>query len=299
MDIQWFPGHMAAARKGIAQSLAHIDLVIELCDARIPGTSRNPLLQALRLARQRPVLLLLNKSDLADPRSTQLWLAHWSAQPGLSALAVSCRKPGGSARIIAACKRLAPHRNTPDKPLRIMIAGIPNVGKSTLINILAQQRLARVGDEPAITKSQQRIDLSSQISLLDTPGLLWPKIDHPEDGWRLAATRAIGILAVPEREVALALIGYVHRTYPKTLSDRYAIDPQFSGGCEDILDHIARYRGCLLRGGILDTLKAARLVLDDFRTGTLGRISLETPTSLSTRIPVAQTPDEDIVQRPL
>jgi len=193
MSIQWFPGHMNAARKKAAESMEKVDLVIEVLDGRVPQASSNPMIEALRLARQRPCLKLLNKSDLSDPEATRAWIAHYAKQPQVHAVAISCRKPADVAKIPALALKLAPHRGTNLKPLRVMIMGIPNVGKSTLMNALLKKRVAKVGDEPAVTKSQQRLYLGNNIVLIDTPGLMWPKIEHPTDGlmlWIIVAARS-------------------------------------------------------------------------------------------------------------
>ncbi|MDR2001283.1 MAG: ribosome biogenesis GTPase YlqF, partial [Zoogloeaceae bacterium] len=205
MAIQWFPGHMTSARKKAAETLAQVDVVIEVLDARCPEASSNPMIRELRMARQRPCLRLLNKADLADPAATADWIAHYNRQPDVKAVAISCKKSGDAAKVPALCQSLAPHRNDGTKPLRMMIMGIPNVGKSTLMNALVKRRVAAVGDEPAVTKQQQRIDLSPRLILFDTPGLMWPKIEHDADGYMLAASHAIGVNAVPEEEVATFL----------------------------------------------------------------------------------------------
>jgi ribosome biogenesis GTPase A len=190
MSIQWYPGHMTQARKKAAETLALADVVVEVLDARLPAASSNPMIHELRAFRQRPCLKLLNKADLADPAATKAWLDFYNAQPGVKAVAISCKKAGEAARIPALCQPLAPHRDSNLKPLRLMIMGIPNVGKSTLMNALVKKKVAKVGDEPAVTKSQQRIDLGPRLTLYDTPGMLWPKIAHPVDGLMLPATRS-------------------------------------------------------------------------------------------------------------
>ncbi len=173
---------MTSARKKAAETLAMADVVVEVLDARLPAASSNPMIHELRAFRQRPCLKLLNKADLADPEATKAWLRYFSEQPGVSAVAISCKKAGDVARIPALAQKLAPHRNDAVKPLRLMIMGIPNVGKSTLLNALVKKKVAAVGDQPAVTKSQQRIDISSRLTLYDTPGMLWPKIADPVDG---------------------------------------------------------------------------------------------------------------------
>ncbi|MGC1517953.1 MAG: ribosome biogenesis GTPase YlqF, partial [Azonexus sp.] len=205
MSIQWFPGHMTSARKKAAETLAMADVVVEVLDARLPQASSNPMIHELRAFRQRPCLKLLNKADLADPVATKAWLDYFAQQPDVKAVAISCKKPGDVARVPALAQQLAPHRNDAVKPLRLMIMGIPNVGKSTLLNAMVKKRVAAVGDQPAVTKSQQRIDISSRLTLYDTPGMLWPKIAHPVDGLMLAASHAIGVNAYIDIEVATFL----------------------------------------------------------------------------------------------
>jgi ribosome biogenesis GTPase A len=236
------------------------------------------MIQELRLFRQRPCLKLLNKADLADPAATQAWLDFYNRQKGVKAVAVSAKKAGDVAKITGLCQTLAPHRDDNFKPLRMMIMGIPNVGKSTLMNGLVKRKIAAVGDEPAVTKSQQSVVLSPRLTLVDTPGLMWPKIQHDSDGYMLAASHAIGRNAVLEEEVATFLAGILLERYPKLLAERYKF-PVEGLDAPGVLEAVARKRGCLLkgRGGELDLEKAAMLMLTDYRSGVLGRISLETP----------------------
>ena len=291
MPIQWFPGHMTSARKKAAETMARTDVVIEVLDARLPEASANPMIRELRLARQRPCLKLLNKSDLADPAVTAAWLDYYGRQPGVKAVAISCKKAGDAARVPALCRQLAPHRNDNVKPLRMMIMGIPNVGKSTLMNALIKRRVAAVGDEPAVTKSQQSFDLGPGMSITDTPGLMWPKIAYDSDGYMLAASHAIGRNAVIDEEVAVFLAGILRQRYPALLASRYKLDPE-SLDAVGIVETIAKKRGCIVkgRGGELDLEKAAMIFLTDYRSGALGRISLETPVTrqdmLATTIPM-------------
>jgi ribosome biogenesis GTPase A len=281
MTIQWFPGHMTSARKKAAETMALTDVVIEVCDARLPEASSNPMIRELRLHRQRPCLKLLNKSDLADPVVTQAWLDYYNSQPGVKAVAISSKKPGEAARVPSLCKGLAPHRNDGIKPLRMLIMGIPNVGKSTLMNALLKRRVAAVGDEPAVTKSQMCIDLGPTMSITDTPGLMWPKIKHDSDGFMLAASHAIGRNAVIDSEVATFLAGLLLRNYPALLAERYGIDVSEMDGV-GVVEAVAKKRGCIVkgrRGGELDLEKAGMVLLTDYRSGKLGRISLESPAS--------------------
>jgi ribosome biogenesis GTPase A len=280
MSIQWFPGHMNAARKKAAEAMEKVDLVIEVLDGRLPQASCNPMIEQLRVFRQRPCLKILNKSDLADPAATAAWLAYYNAQKNVNAVALSCKKPSDVAKIPKLCLALAPHRGTALKPLRMMIMGIPNVGKSTLMNALLKKRVAAVGDEPAVTKVQQRLYLNNNMVLIDTPGMLWPKIALPSDGLMLAASHAIGTNALIEEEVATYLAGQLLLRYPELLKARYGLDIGAAGfDGVSVVEGVAIRRGFLLRGGMVDLEKAAHTLLQDYRTGALGRISLETPQS--------------------
>jgi ribosome biogenesis GTPase A len=278
MSIQWFPGHMNAARKKAAETMEKADLVIEVLDARVPQASCNPMIEQLRRHRQRPCLKLLNKSDLADPAATQAWLDVFNRRMDVHAIALDSKKPQEVAKIPALCLKLAPHRGTPLKPLRIMIMGIPNVGKSTLMNALLKKRVAKVGDEPAVTKAQQRLYLGNNVVLIDTPGLMWPKIEHAAEGLMLAASHAIGSNALIEEEVAVFLAGVLLQRYPHLLAARYGYTTE---GIDAVaaVEGIAQRRGFRLKGGGADFEKAAHTLLQDYRSGALGRISLETPES--------------------
>jgi ribosome biogenesis GTPase A len=278
MSIQWFPGHMSLARKKAAETMEWVDVVIEVVDARLPEASSNPMIRTLREHRQRPALKLLNKADLADPAATKSWLEFYNQQKGIKAVALSCKKPADVARVTSYCQSIAPHRNDNTKPLRMMIMGIPNVGKSTLMNALVKRRVAAVGDEPAVTKSQQSVDLGAGMTITDTPGLMWPKIQYSSDGYMLAASHAIGTNEVMEEEVGAFLGDILLARYPMLLAARYgfALDGMDGPG---LIEAVAKRRGCLVKGGGLDREKASLILLDDYRSGTLGRISLETPAS--------------------
>lgn len=276
MAIQWYPGHMTSARKKAAETMALIDVVIEVLDARLPEASTNPIVRELRLHRQRPCLKVLNKSDLADPQVTRAWIDYYNRQDGVHAVALSSKNLAEVARIPSLCQRLAPHRSDNTKQLRMMIMGIPNVGKSTLMNALVKRKIAKVGDEPAVTKSQQVHQINVRQSITDTPGLMWPKIEYPSDGLMLAASHAVGRNAVIDEEVAVFLAGLLLARYPALLAQRYgfavdAIDPV------GVIEGVAKRRALRMRGGELDFEKASAVLLQDYRDGKLGRISLETP----------------------
>jgi ribosome biogenesis GTPase A len=283
MSIQWFPGHMSLARKKAAETMEFVDVVIEVVDARLPEASSNPMIRSLREHRQRPALKLLNKSDLADPAATKLWLDFYNRQKGVKAVALSSRNPGDVARVTGYCRELAPHRNDLTKQLRMMIMGIPNVGKSTLLNALVKRRVAAVGDEPAVTKMQTSFDLGPSMRITDTPGLMWPDIEHEADGYMLAASHAIGTNAVMEEEVAAHLGEILLARYPELLSARYGVAVDGLDG-PALIEAVARRRGCVVKGGGLDLEKAAILLLGDYRSGKLGRISLETPQTRSAMV---------------
>ncbi|WP_084452440.1 ribosome biogenesis GTPase YlqF [Roseateles chitosanitabidus] len=276
MAIQWFPGHMHKTRGAIRERMkSGIDVVIEMLDARVPASSANPLLA--QLTQGRPALKLLNKQDLADQARTDEWLAFYRAQPDTRAIAIHQGQPGLAKAIAAECRALAPNRGGLDKPLRVLICGIPNVGKSTLINTLVGKRAAATGDEPGITKIEQKILLDKGVYLFDTPGMLWPKIRVPEAGINLAASGAIGRNAFEEEVVALDLMGYLRRHYPQSLKKRYQLEPDASMLDGEVLEALGKRRGAVLSGGRINTQKAAEILLYDLRQGQLGRITLETP----------------------
>jgi ribosome biogenesis GTPase A len=296
MAIQWFPGHMTSARKKATETMERIDVVIEVLDARVPEAGSNPMIREMREFRQRPCLKILNKSDLADPAATKAWLDHFNSQKSVKAIALSCKKPGEAAKIPKLCLPLAPHRGTPLKPLRMMVMGIPNVGKSTFINALLKRRTAAVGDEPAITKNLQHFDLSNNMQLIDTPGMMWPKIDYDSDGMMLAASNLIGRNAYHESEVAEFLGDLLLTRYPELVRQRYKSAMDEMDGVA-LVEAIAKQRGYRIRGKDLDLEKAAMTLLQDYRSGTLGRISLETPATraemLRTATPPKADPEED------
>ena len=269
---------MNAARKKAAETMETTDLVIEVLDGRLPGASSNPMVEELRLHRQRPCLKILNKSDLADPVVTKAWIDFYNSQPGVNAIALSCKNPAEVAKIPGICQRIIPHRTGPGKTARIMIMGIPNVGKSTLMNMLLKRRVAAVGDEPAVTKTQQRLYLNKNTVLTDTPGLLWPKIMYPSDGYMLAASHAVGVNALIEDEVAAFLGDVLLKRYPHLLKARYGLNVDELDGY-GVVEGVAMKRGFKIRGGELDVEKGAHSFLQDYRTGAIGRISLETPES--------------------
>ena len=275
MAIQWFPGHMHLTRKAIEERVKEIDVVIELLDARLPGSSANPMLAAL--TRHKPALKVLNKQDLADPQRTALWLEHYNALPGVRALPLDASTVAPARALVAACHQLAPLRGAMAKPMRVLICGIPNVGKSTLINTLKGKRAAKTGDEAGVTKLEQRITIADDFYLYDTPGVLWPRIIVARSGYNLAASGAIGRNAFHEEEVALELLDYLRHHYAPALEARYGVRDAAQSSDEALLDAVGRKRGALQSGGRVNTNKAAEIVIHDFRAAALGRITLETP----------------------
>jgi ribosome biogenesis GTPase A len=277
--INWFPGHMVAARRDAQKEMANIDVVVEVLDARCPNASCNPMIVQMRNERQRPSLKVLNKADVADPQITARWLEYLNAQPKTSAIALSSKKPSDVLAIVPAAQKLAPHRNEFSKPLRLMAMGVPNVGKSTLINALLKRRSASVGDEPAITKTVRRYNLTDTSWLIDTPGLMWPKIEDPNAASMLASCHTLGVNAYFDDEVALFLAETLRKKYPKLLNARYEIDCESLTDVE-VVEAIAAFRGYKKRGSTPDFEKAAKALHLDFRNGAIGRISLEEPPSI-------------------
>jgi len=278
---------MVAARKEAALTMRKTDVVLEILDARVPFSSCNPLVETLRRQNQRPALKILNKSDIADPARTRQWLAYYNAQPGVQALALSTKQVAAVQRIPERALALAPQRSLPTKPLRIMILGIPNVGKSTLMNVLLRRSVTKVGNEPAITKSQLGHQLGNNMWLVDTPGMLWPDLDQPS-ALKLAATHSIGPNAYDSVEVASELARYLLENYAELLQRRFPALAAGSG--KDWMADIASSRSLLLKGGVPDRERAARALLGEFRDGTLGAISLETPEERGLQTPAASGP---------
>lgn len=271
--INWFPGHMHKARKEIAQVMDEVDVVIEVLDARLPMSSENPLVDQLR--KGKPVLKLLNKQDLADPVRTREWLEYFNAREDITAVALDTQQKALIKRIPDMCKKAVPARARQDRPVRAMIMGIPNVGKSTLINALLGRKIAKVGNEPAVTKAQKKYSVHNGMALSDTPGILWPKIEDQDSGYRLAASGAIKDTAIEHEMVAAYAAGFLLQDYPERLQERYKLKtlPQ---GQDALLDEIGRKRGCLRPGGVVDRHKASEILLTEMRAGKLGQITFET-----------------------
>ena len=274
MSVHWFPGHMHKARKKISEAMPQVDLVIEVLDARLPYSSTNPLVNELR--RDKPVIKLLNKQDLADPKVTQDWVKYFSAQENTRALPLVAEDRKQLKQLINLCKQLGSHRQERKQAIRIMVMGIPNVGKSTLINGLAGRYIAKTGNEPAVTKANQMIDLKNGLVLSDTPGILWPRFENENSGYRLASSGAIRDTAIEYQEIALFTLEYLLKYYPDALTQRFKFK-QVPETALQALETIGTKRGCLRPGNIIDLHKASELCLHELRAGKVGRISLETP----------------------
>ena len=277
MDLQWYPGHMTKARRMMQEDIKLIDLIIELVDARAPLSSRNPDID--QLGQNKARLILLNKADLADERKNLSWSAYFQ-EKGFYTVKADARSRAGlkviHGMIREACKEKLERdrrRGIKNRPIRAMVVGIPNVGKSTFINTFAGKACTRTGDRPGVTKGKQWIRLDKNVELLDTPGILWPKFDDPQVGERLAMIGSVKDEVLDLDELSLRLIAYLMEAYPKILQERYCVEEDRQP--EYIKSAIAQERNCLKKGGELDYGKAARLLLEDFRGGKLGRITLE------------------------
>ncbi|GAB1621549.1 ribosome biogenesis GTPase YlqF [Agarivorans albus] len=274
MAIQWYPGHMHKAQKQIKEVMPKIDLIIEVLDARIPYSSENPMVASLR--GDKPCIKVLNKSDLADPKTTALWQEYFEQEQGVKAIPLCTIQGNQTQDLLKLCRSMLPNKGGVDKPIHTMICGIPNVGKSTLINALAGRQIAKTGNEPAVTKAQQRIRLDGNIILSDTPGILWPKFDNVASGYRLAATGAVKDTAMEYDDVAAFACEYLLQAYPEQLKARYKLE-ELPESEVVLMEEIGRKRGCLVRGGQVDYVKAATIILNELRDATIGRITLETP----------------------
>jgi ribosome biogenesis GTPase A len=286
MTIQWFPGHMTRARRQIEDKLKLIDVVIELLDARIPLASRNPMMDVI--VREKPRLVVLNKFDLADPIVTEQWNQHFLSQ-GHRVLQIDSTTGKNLNQISPLCKQLLAdkiakqvRKGINPRAFRALIVGIPNVGKSTLINKLSGRSLAATGDKPGITKAQQWIKVGTEMELLDTPGILWPKFEDQEVGYKLAVTGAIKEDILHIEDVAFYAIKYMVKHYPGRLQERYGIeqlpdDLTDSNQIVEVMEDIGRKRGCVVSGGRIDLEKTSGVILRELRAGKLDRLSFETP----------------------
>ncbi len=275
-NIQWFPGHMTKTRRLIEADLKLVDAVVEVTDARIPQSSRNPVLD--ELVGNKPRIMLMNKCDVADENATRAWSRYFERQ-GMGVIVCDCRSGKGINRFLPTVKKQLGDvierrkaRGMIGKALRVMVVGIPNVGKSSFINRMANSRKTKVGDRPGVTRGKQWVSIDKDVELLDMPGILWPKFDDKDVAQRLAFTGAVKDEVVDTSALARALGELLLKDYPELLKARYKIS-----GEGDILDEIARKRGMLISGGEPDIERAAAALLDEFRGGKIGRITLETP----------------------
>ena len=281
MTINWYPGHMYKASKEMRKVMPQVDLMIEVLDGRIPFSSENPMLAQLR--GDKPCIKVLSKCDLADPVLTQLWQDYLEQDKDVKTIALTTDLPERMMDLLVLCKQMVPNKASSVKNIQAMIMGIPNVGKSTLINHLAGRLIAKTGNEPAVTKMQQRIKLDQGIVLLDTPGVLWPKLENQHGGYRLAVTGAIKETAVSNDDIAMYALAYLREAYPESLKDRYKL-AELAKDDVTLLEMIGRKRGCLRSGGIVDLERAAKILLTELRAGTLGRVTLETPAMMENEL---------------
>jgi ribosome biogenesis GTPase A len=280
-NIQWFPGHMTKTKRMIAANLSLVDGVVALLDARIPFSSANP--DLAELVSGKPYMVLLNKSDVADPNLTARWVQYYRQQ-GIPALAVDCVGGKGTRQFLPVVrgellKELLEKRKNAGmvgRPIRLMIVGIPNVGKSSFINKMAKSKRAKVEDRPGVTRTKQWVKVDEGVEFLDMPGVLSPKLDDQQVALRLAFTGAIRDQILDIEALSMLLLEYLHENYPKSLLDRYKLETEETEG-DKLLELVGRKRGMLLSGGVVDTERAAITVLDDFRGAKLGKITLEAP----------------------
>lgn len=280
MTIQWFPGHMAKARREVTEKLKLIDIVYELVDARIPASSRNPMID--EIIQHKPRIILLNKADMADPVKTNQWLEYYK-EKGQTALAINSQEGRGLAQITSASKELLKDKydrmkakGIKPRAIRAMIVGIPNAGKSTLINRLAKKNIARTGNTPGVTKSQQWIKVGKELELLDTPGILWPKFEDQEVGMKLALTGAIKDTILNLHDISLYGLRFLEREYPDRLKERYSLE-SIPEETVELFDSIGKFRNCLMGGGLVDYDKTAELVVREIRSEKMGPLTFEIP----------------------
>ncbi|MGE6631382.1 ribosome biogenesis GTPase YlqF [Bacillus sp. NPDC077027] len=282
MTIQWFPGHMAKARRQVTEKLKLIDIVFELTDARIPMSSRNPMIE--EILQNKPKIMLLNKADKADLHVTKEWQAHFERQ-GVRALAINSVDGQGLNQIIAASKDILKEKfdrmkakGVKPRAIRALIIGIPNVGKSTLINRLAKRNIAKTGDRPGVTTSQQWVKVGKELELLDTPGILWPKFEDEQVGLKLAVTGAIKDSIINLQDVAVFALRFLEQHYPERLKKRYELT-DIPDDIAELFDAIGTRRGCLMSGGLINYDKTTELIIRDIRTEKFGPLSFEKPIS--------------------
>lgn len=282
MNLQWFPGHMAKTRRMISEHLKLVDVVVELLDARLPLSSRNPEID--RIVGSRPRILVMNKADIADQTVTEQW-HQWFTDQGYAVIAVDSQSGKGFSALNEAIDKVMKEKFERDKAkgiqrhsVKLMVVGIPNVGKSSFINRLSGRGATKTGDRPGVTTAKQWIRIAGKYELLDTPGILWPKFEQPEVAKRIAFTGGIKDEIMDIEELACELLAYLSAHYADLLAERFKLEPEaLELEPYGLLEAIGRKRGCVISGGNIDTFRAASLVLDDFRGAKIGKISLETP----------------------
>jgi ribosome biogenesis GTPase A len=287
VPINWFPGHMNKARRELKKRVVHSDAVLEVLDARLPASSRNPLLDSI--CGHLPRVRVLTKPDLADQQVTSLWVNNLTSEHCV-VLPLQATQPNAAKILIKTFRNLVPKRGRPGFPVRVMIVGVPNVGKSTLFNALVGRKKALVGDKPAITRGTQQIDVEGGLSIVDTPGVLWPRFTDEIVAYRLAASGAIRDSVIDSHDVAEFALRFLHERYPEPLMHRYDLK-SLSSEPRDTLEQICKRRGCLAKGGEPDWTKGGELVLRELRAGYIGRVSLERPDDWP--VPPADEPDTD------
>ncbi len=273
MNIQWFPGHMLETQKLLLKSAAKVDAILEILDARVPRASENPLVE--KLCKNKARLKILNKTDLADPDITTLWVDYLNKKPNVHAIAITATDKSLASGVLAYCREHM-HRNRARK-LKLLVVGIPNTGKSTLLNTLAGKKIARTGNVPAITRHQQRTSLKNNIDIYDTPGILWPVIAPRQRAYALAVSGAISDTAVDYQDIAFFAAGFLIQRYPELLLSRYSFLDSLPGDETELMERIGAARGCLKPGGLINYQKAGEILIRDLRAGKIGRISIETP----------------------
>lgn len=280
LNIQWYPGHMTKTRRQIEADLKQVDAVCEIVDARIPMSSRNPDIDAICAGK--PRILVLNRMDLADPNATKKWAAYFKKR-GMAVIATDCKTRRGIADFTPAVRSACAEKLERDakrgmnRPLRVMVVGIPNVGKSTLINQISGRKGAKAENRPGVTRGKQWVNVDNALQLLDTPGILWPKFEDPEVGMMLAYTGAVKEGVIDLEELACRLIVLLHRFYPQTLLERYKVEAPAGTPGWELMEIAGRKRGYLVSGGVVNTERMSKVLLDEFRSGKLGKFTLEMP----------------------
>ena len=280
MNIQWYPGHMTKTRRQIEADLKQVDAVCEIVDARIPVSSRNPDIDSI--CGNKPRIIVLNRMDLADPEATKRWAAYFRSK-GMAVIATDCKSRKGIADFTPAARTACAEKLQRDaargmnRPLRVMVVGIPNVGKSTLINQISGRKGAKAENRPGVTRGKQWVTVDNSLLLLDTPGILWPKFEDPEVGMMLAYTGAVKEGVIDLEELAYRLMELLHKFYPQTLLDRYKVEAPAGTPGYELLEMAGRKRGFLLARGEINTERMAKVLIDEYRSGKLGRFTLEEP----------------------